>query len=59
MFMDAGMDTGDILLKQEIEIGDNETTGELWNRLSKIGAKLLVKTLEKIENGTAQRINRD
>jgi methionyl-tRNA formyltransferase len=56
MFMDAGMDTGDILLKQEIEIGDNETTGELWNRLSKIGAKLLVKTLEKIENGTAQRI---
>ena len=56
MYMDEGMDTGDIILKQELEIAENETTGELWNKLSKIGGELLVKTLEKIENGTAPRI---
>ena len=49
MFMDIGMDTGDMILKEETEIGEDETTGELWDRLSKIGAKLLVKTIEKIE----------
>ena len=49
MFMDAGMDTGDMILKQKTEIGENETTGELWDRLSTMGAELLVKTLEKIE----------
>lgn len=49
MFMDIGMDTGDMILKEETEIGEDETTGELWERLSKIGAKLLVKTIEKIE----------
>ena len=55
MYMDEGMDTGDMILKEEVEIGDNETTGELWDRLSKIGAKLLVKTLKEIEDGTAPR----
>lgn len=49
MFMDVGMDTGDMILKEETEIGEDETTGELWARLSQIGAKLLVKTIEKIE----------
>ena len=49
MFMDIGMDTGDMILKEETEIGEDETTGELWARLSQIGAKLLVKTIEKIE----------
>ncbi len=56
MYMDVGMDTGDMILKEEVEIGDDETTGELWDRLSKIGGELLVKTLEQIENGTAPRI---
>ena len=55
MYMDEGMDTGDIILKEEVEIGENETTGELWDRLSKIGAKLLVKTLKQIQEGTAPR----
>ena len=55
MYMGEGMDTGDMILKQEVEIGDNETTGELWDRLSKIGGELLVKTLTEIENGTAPR----
>jgi len=53
--MDVGMDTGDMILKEEVQIGEDETTGELWDRLSKIGAKLLVKTLELIEKGEAPR----
>ena len=55
MYMDVGMDTGDMILKEKVEIGENETTGELWDRLSKIGANLLVKTLKQIEEGTAPR----
>lgn len=55
MFMDEGMDTGDMILKQEIEIDDDETMGELWNRLAIIGGKLLVKTLELIKKGNVPR----
>lgn len=55
MYMDVGMDTGDMILKEKVEIGENETTGELWDRLSKIGANLLVKTLKQIEEGIAPR----
>ena len=55
MYMDEGMDTGDMILKREVEIGEDETTGELWDRLSKIGAELLVETLEQIEKGIAPR----
>ncbi len=55
MYMDAGMDTGDIIFKEKVNIGEDETTGELWDRLSKIGGKLLVKTLDAIENKTAPR----
>ena len=55
MYLDEEMDTGDIILKEEVTIDENETSGELWDRLSKIGADLLVKTLEQIENGTAPR----
>ena len=56
MYMDVGMDTGDMILKEETEIVPDETTGELWDRLAQIGADLLVKTLEQIENKTAPRI---
>ena len=56
MYMDVGMDTGDMILKEETEIEPDETTGELWDRLAKMGADLLVKTLEQIENKTAPRI---
>ena len=56
MYMDEGMDTGDMILKQEVEIEENETTGELWEKLAKIGGKLLVKTLDLIENDNAPRI---
>lgn len=52
MFMDEGMDTGEMILKEKVSIGDNETTGELWDRLSKIGAKLLASTVQKIDEIT-------
>ena len=55
MFMDIGMDTGDMILRSETEIGPDETTGQLWERLSVMGANLLVETLNKVENGTAPR----
>ncbi len=56
MYMDVGMDTGDMILKEEVNIGEDETTGELWNKLSEVGAKLLVKTLSQIEDGNAPRL---
>ena len=55
MYMDEGMDTGDMILKEVVDIGEEETTGELWERLSKIGGNLLVNTLKLIESGNAPR----
>lgn len=51
MKMDEGMDTGDILETEETAIGEDETAGELFERLADIGAKLLVKTVKDLENG--------
>lgn len=59
IYMNEAMDAGDIILKEEVEIKEEETTGELWERLAQIGAKLLVKTVEQIEKGTAPRIKQD
>lgn len=56
MFINEKMDEGDMLLKQEVEIGEDETLGELWQRLAKVGAKLLVETISKIDSGTIERI---
>jgi len=56
MMMDAGIDTGDMLLKAETEIGEGETCGELTERLSRIGAELLVRTIEAMRAGTLKRI---
>ncbi len=51
MLMEKGLDTGDMLLKCETEIGDNETAGELHDRLSQMGAELMLKTIEGLEKG--------
>ncbi len=56
MYMDAGIDTGDILLQGKTEIGENETCGELTAKLSRIGADLLIRTVRELENGTLKRI---
>jgi len=54
MRMDVGLDTGDIIETAETEISPEETGGSLFHKLEKLGAKLLVETMEKIENGTAR-----
>jgi methionyl-tRNA formyltransferase len=59
MQTDIGVDTGDILLKKELEINETETYGELSTRLSKQGAELIVECLDKIENGTITKTMQD
>ena len=56
MFMDAGIDTGDILLQEKTQIGESETCSELTARLSRIGADLLIRTVTELEKGTLKRI---
>ena len=51
MFSDRGIDTGDMLLKAETEIGPLETAGELTVRLSELGAQLLIDTLKRYPEG--------
>ncbi len=53
MRMNYGLDTGDIISVAETPIGEYETSGELFDRLAVIGAKLLVGTIDSIEAGTA------
>lgn len=51
MLMDAGMDTGDILLQQEVPIAADDDAVSLGKRLSDVGASLLVETLSRLERG--------
>jgi len=51
MQMDEGLDTGDMLIKGEIEIGENETAGELHDRLSQLGAEVLEETIAALLKG--------
>ncbi len=59
MRIDAGLDTGPMLLKHETEIGPDETAPELYARLSEAGAPLLAETLRGIERGTLAAIPQD
>jgi len=59
MYLAHDMDAGDIIYTAETEIGEFETSGELFDRLMVMGAELLVKTLRDIEAGTAPRIPQD
>lgn len=59
MYLAHDMDTGDIIYKEETEIGEKETSGELFDRLMDMGANLLAKTLRDIETGTAPRCPQD
>ncbi|MDQ0148893.1 methionyl-tRNA formyltransferase [Eubacterium multiforme] len=52
MLMDVGLDTGDMLLKDEVEITEDMTAGELYDILKERGGKLLVDTIEGVINGT-------
>lgn len=52
MQMNEGLDTGDILLVEKTKIQDNETSGDLYERLTVLGADVLLKTLEAIKNNS-------
>ena len=59
MLMDAGLDTGDMLIKAETEIGENMTAGELHDKLSQLGAEVMSQTIKKISEGTLERVKQD
>lgn len=59
MQMAEGLDTGDILAAIETEIGENETSGELFDRLSILGGDLIIRTLDMLENGEIKPIKQD
>ena len=59
MYLASEMDTGDIIYTAETEIGEYETSGELFDRLKDMGAELLVKTLRDIDAGIAPRTPQD
>ncbi len=54
MRTDVGVDTGDILMAEKLEIGAEETAGELFNRLSVLGAELIVKAVQEVAEGRAK-----
>ncbi|EFE11884.1 methionyl-tRNA formyltransferase [Clostridium sp. M62/1] len=55
MMMDVGLDTGDMLDRTVIPLAEDETGGSLFEKLSRAGGPLILKTLEALENGTAVR----
>lgn len=59
MFMAEGLDTGDMILKLSTEIGEDETSGELHDRLSEIGAECLSQTMKLFEENRVERIKQD
>ncbi len=59
MQTETGIDTGDILSVVKTPIGEDETSGELFDRLSLLGAELLIETLDKIEKGDITPIKQD
>lgn len=59
MFMAEGMDTGDMLLKAETPVGEEETSGQLFDRLKDLGADLLLETLQGLEAGTLTSVPQD
>ncbi len=59
MYMEKGLDTGDIICQSRLMLDKEETGGSLFERLAKEGASLLLTTLEQIEQGTATRTKQD
>ncbi len=59
MFMDEGLDTGDILLQEEIPIEPDDNAGDLHDRLAALGADLLLTTFDGLEQGSLRRVPQD
>ena len=52
MYMDVGLDTGDMLLRDEVEIGENDNFEDMHDRLGAVGAGTLLRTIEALKDGT-------
>jgi methionyl-tRNA formyltransferase len=59
MMMNEGIDTGDILLVEKVKLDSKETGGSLFDKLSGVGADLLVKTLDELEKGTVKPVKQN
>ena len=59
MYMDVGLDTGDMIINNSLEIGENETAGELHDRISLLGAKTLIETLKLFQKNEIVRTKQD
>jgi methionyl-tRNA formyltransferase len=59
MFMNEGLDAGDIILQREVPIAETDTGGTLHDRLARAGAELLLDTLDAIRRGAAGRVPQD
>ena len=59
MYMDVGLDTGDMLLREEVKILEDDNFETVHDKLGACGAELIVRTLSALEDGTAQRIEQD
>ncbi|MGN1125892.1 MAG: methionyl-tRNA formyltransferase [Ruminococcus sp.] len=59
MYMEKGLDTGDILLKEEYKIGINETAGEVFDNLAMLGGELILKTLDYAQKGMLKPVKQD
>jgi methionyl-tRNA formyltransferase len=59
MYMNEGLDTGDIIASRSVKIGSDMTGGELYESLAYLGANLLIETIQNIQNGTASRTVQD
>lgn len=59
MLMAEGLDTGDMLISESVDIGENETASELHDRLSILGAEVLIKTIQAVKSNTLTPIKQD
>ena len=59
MFTDRGLDTGDMALWESVDIGPDETAGALSARLSRLGARLLIEAIHRLEKGTLARVKQN
>jgi methionyl-tRNA formyltransferase len=59
MYMNEGLDTGDMIMSSAVEIGKDMTGGELYEQLAELGAELLIQTIENILSGNARRVTQD
>ena len=59
MYLDKGMDSGDMILQESVSIGEDMTAGQLYDELCRLGTELLLQALPLIEAGTAPRIPQD